>query len=59
MESEVLWLSIKNCERIYGLKRSFIYSRIKTGEIVSRAVSVRKRLISKVSIEEFINSSDR
>ena len=51
------WIRISQIHTRYGLKRTFLYSKIKSGCIESRLVSTRIRLVSIQSIEEFINSS--
>jgi hypothetical protein len=57
----VRWMRIRECVRIYGLSRSYLYELMQNGEI--RSASIRRkgaqkgvRLLSVDSIESFIRN---
>lgn len=54
--NEKKWLSIKDTILIYGIKRTSLYKLLRINQIESKLISPRRRIVSVVSIEDFINS---
>lgn len=50
------WLRPKDIILLYKIKRTYLYKLIKTQKIETKLLSVRIRLISVKSLEDFINS---
>lgn len=54
--NEKKWLSIKDTIVIYGIKRTSLYKFLRLNQIESKLISPRRRIVSVVSIEDFIHS---
>ena len=54
--NEKKWLSIKDTFIIYGIKRTSLYKLLALNQIQSELISPRSRIVSVLSIEEFIDS---
>jgi hypothetical protein len=54
--NEKKWLSIKDTIIIYGIKRTSLYKLLALNQIESKLISPRRRIVSVLSIEEFIDS---
>ena len=54
--NEKKWLSIKDTIIIYGIKRTSLYKLLALNQIQSELISPRSRIVSVLSIEEFIDS---
>ena len=54
--NEKKWLSIKDTIIIYGIKRTSLYMLLALNQIESKLISPRRRIVSVLSIEEFIDS---
>lgn len=57
--NEKKWLSIKDTIIIYGIKRTSLYKLLALNQIESKLISPRRRIVSVLSIEEFIDSKIR
>lgn len=54
--NERKWIRIKDILITYGLKKTTLYKLLNSGKIVSKLISPKVRIVSVVSIEDFINS---
>lgn len=54
--TEKKWIRIKDVIETYGLKKTSLYSLLKSQEIESKLISPKVRIVSVKSIEDFINS---
>ena len=50
------WLSINDTILIYGIRRTSLYKLLRLNQIESKLISPRRRIVSVVSIEDFIHS---
>ena len=54
--NEKRWIRIRLVTEIYGIKKTKLYQILNSGEIKSKLISSKIRLVSVSSIEEHINS---
>ena len=54
--NEKRWIRIRLVTEIYSIKKTRLYQILNSGEIKSKLISSKIRLVSVSSIEEYINS---